>query len=243
MSLSRQAAGLFVTGTDTEVGKTYVAAMIARSLRATGKRVGVYEPVASGCQLPREQGGAPVSDDALALCRAADREDELPYVCPQMFLAPLAPHLAARAEGREVEIGQLLSGLAYWQSTSDVVVVEGAGGLLSPLAESDNPGGAFYDNAALAAELGYPLVIVARNALGTINHTRLTLAACRSLGLAVAAVIAVDVTEAGDASRKTNAGQLANCCREHGRNVRFATVSFRGTGFDPALDWLALTHP
>ena len=240
---TRQSAGLFVTGTDTEVGKTYVAAMIARSLRSSGRRVGVYKPVASGCRPPQEQGGVPVSDDALALCRAADREDELAHVCPQLFLAPLAPHLAAREEGRQVEIAQLLAGLAYWQSNSDVVVVEGAGGLLSPLAEAESAGGAFYDNAALAAEVGYPLVVVVRNALGTINHTRLTLAACRTQELAVAAVIAVDVTETGDVSRASNAGQLAKCCLEQGPDVKFATVSFGGTGFDPAIDWLALTHP
>src|SRR5690606_5011568 len=89
--------GLFITGTDTGVGKTYVAAIIARSLRIAGFRVGVYKPAASGC---RVDGAELTSDDALDLWEAAGRPGSLDEVCPQRFLAPLAPHLAARAEGR-----------------------------------------------------------------------------------------------------------------------------------------------
>ena len=90
--------GLFITGTDTEIGKTYVAALIARSLVAAGHRVGVYKPAASGCS---RQGDSLVSDDALALWQAAGSPGTLAEVCPQVFAAPLAPHLAAAAEGKQ----------------------------------------------------------------------------------------------------------------------------------------------
>src|SRR4051794_643900 len=110
--------GLFITGTDTGVGKTYVAAMIARSLVGAGYNVGVYKPVASGC---REEAGQFVSDDAVALCRAADALGELERVCPQRFAAPLAPHLAARAEDRQLDADLLRDGVEYWRERSDVV--------------------------------------------------------------------------------------------------------------------------
>ena len=106
--------GLFITGTDTGVGKTYVAALIARSLVASGRRVGVYKPAASGCI--RDAHGCLVSDDAVALWEAAGRPSDLEHVCPQRFAAPLAPHLAARGEGREIDANLLRSGLDYWRS-------------------------------------------------------------------------------------------------------------------------------
>ena len=87
------------------MGKTYVAALIARSLAASGRRVGVYKPAASGCV--RDAQGRLVSDDAVALWEAAGRPGDLEHVCPQRFAAPLAPHLAARAEGREIDAGLL----------------------------------------------------------------------------------------------------------------------------------------
>src|SRR5262245_41846826 len=113
--------GLFITGTDTDVGKTYVAAMIARSLVAAGYNVGVYKPVASGCQ----GDGEPLdSEDAAILWRAANSAGELARVCPQRFAAPLAPHLAARAQGQELDSSLLRDGVEYWRERSDVVLVE-----------------------------------------------------------------------------------------------------------------------
>src|SRR5258708_35422490 len=96
--------GLFITGTDTEIGKTYVASLIARALVSAGHRVGVYKPAASGC---RRQGDSLVSDDAVALWRAAGSPGTLAEVCPQVFAAPLAPYLAATAEGRELDAALL----------------------------------------------------------------------------------------------------------------------------------------
>ncbi|HEX3869295.1 MAG TPA: dethiobiotin synthase, partial [Pirellulales bacterium] len=129
-----RACGLFVTGTDTGVGKTYVSAMIARSLVAQGRRVGVYKPIASGCDNGIE---GLVSHDAVTLWEAAGRPGTLDRVCPQCFRAPLAPPVAARLENRTVDGKLLRSGLDYWSQSSEIVIVEGAGGLMSPVSEDD----------------------------------------------------------------------------------------------------------
>src|SRR5205809_891289 len=115
------APGLFITGTGTGVGKTYVATLIAAALRAAGKRVGVYKPVASGCEFLN---GKLTSPDAVALWQAADRPGTLEQVCPQLFEAPLAPHLAARAKGKHVDAQELRRGIGFWRERSDVVLVE-----------------------------------------------------------------------------------------------------------------------
>jgi dethiobiotin synthetase len=177
--------GLFITGTDTNVGKTHVASCLARSLRANGIRVGVYKPAASGCEFVN---GELQSDDAVALWEAAGRPGTLSQVCPQRFAAPLAPHLAARAEGHEINSRALRTGLDYWRDNSDFVIVEGAGGLLSPLGDQEYV-------ADLAIEFGYPLLIVAPNVLGVINQTLQTLLVARTYrgGLNVAGVVLNDV--------------------------------------------------
>ena len=113
---------------------------------------------ARGQWLPPRSGEL-VSDDALALWQAAGRPGELAAVCPQRFAAPLAPHLAAEAEGRSIDEELLRSGLDYWLTRSDVVLVEGAGGLLSPLSRDQYVADVAYD-------LGFPLVVVARNRIG-----------------------------------------------------------------------------
>src|SRR5690349_17439648 len=178
---SMQTPGLFITGTDSGVGKTYVAARIAAALAAPGPRVGVYKPAASGCQTV---GGELVSEDAVSLWNGAGRPGELARVCPQRFAAPLAQHLAAREAGAEISPELLRGGLDYWRERSDVLVVEGAGGLMSPMS-TDN-----YV-ADLAADFGFPLIVVADNSLGTIHRTLSTLvvAATCGNGLDVAGVI------------------------------------------------------
>lgn len=222
--------GLFITGTDTGVGKTYVAAMIARALAASGRRVGVYKPAASGC---RYEGNKLVADDALRLWDAAGRPGELDYVCPQRFAAPLAPHLAARAEGKEIDAALLRYGLGYWQQRSDVVLVEGCGGLMSPLCEDDYV-------AHLAEHFGFPLVVVARNALGTINATLQTLIAAEAFGdgLPVAGVVLNNVVppSAADPSASSNRREISARC---GPPV-LAEVAFGAERFDAEVDWLAL---
>lgn len=221
--------GLFITGTDTGVGKTYVVAIIARALRRAGRRVGVYKPAASGC---RVDGADLISDDALALWEAAGRPGSLDEVCPQRFLAPLAPHLAARAEGRRIDREQLRRGLDAWTARSDIVLVEGAGGLMSPLGESDYV-------ADLAGDFGFPLVVVARNALGTINHTLLTLHAAAAFrgGLPVAGIVLNrPMAPSDDASTGSNREEL----QARASAPVLAEVGWQAESTDADVDWYAL---
>jgi dethiobiotin synthetase len=220
------ADGLFITGTGTGIGKTYVGALIARELRRGGRRVGVYKPVASGCEA-RE--GRLVSPDAVALWEAAGRPGTLEQVCPQMFAAPLAPHLAARAEGRRVDARLLRDGISFWRQSSDAVIVEGAGGLMSPLTDDEY-------NADLAAEFGYPLVVVSANELGTINATLQTLITANARGLTVAGVVlnAARVRD-DDQSVASNAEELARRCA-------LLAVVAHGGGLGREVDWYKLSR-
>jgi len=222
------ASGLFITGTGTGVGKTYVAALVAQALRAAGVNVGVYKPVASGCEL---EGGELVSPDAVTLWEAAGRPGTLENVCPQRFAAPLAPHLSARSEGRRVSSKRLRDGLDFWCETSDVVLVEGAGGLMSPISDDDY-------NADLAAEFGFPLLVVAQNELGVINATLQTLITATSCcdGLGIAGVVLNSVTRReDDASVESNADELARRCVPP-----LLTTVAHGRGFERSVDWVAL---
>ena len=224
--------GLFITGTGTDVGKTYVGAMIARALAAAGRRVGVYKPAASGC---RWEGGVLVSDDAVTLWEAAGRPGELDSVCPQRIAAPLAPHLAARAEGTRLDPDRLRTGIEYWQQRSEIVLVEGAGGLMSPMGEDEYV-------ADLAFDFGFPLIVVARNALGTINATLQTLitAAAFRDGLPLAGVVLNHPAppDPADASLATNRAELAARC---GPPV-LAEVAWGARDFDAAVEWFTLAR-
>jgi dethiobiotin synthetase len=221
--------GLFFTGTDTGVGKTYVAALVARSLAAEGCRVGVYKPMASGC---RREGDELVCDDAVALWEAAGRPGTLEAVCPQRFEAPLAPHLAARAEGRQLDEDLVGEGLEFWKQRSDILLVEGAGGLMSPAGEERYV-------ADLAADFGYPLVVVARNTLGVINQTLQTLIAAAAFadGIPTAGVVLNDPDpQQADASAATNRQQLeARCVPPILAHVRWGAASL-----DEQVPWRRL---
>lgn len=224
--------GLFVVGTDTAVGKTFVASRIAAALALEGARVGVYKPAASGC---RRVGKALISDDALALWDAAGQPGELKAVCPQRFAAPLAPYLAAKEERKEIDSSLLRLGLEFWRKTSDVVVVEGAGGLMSPIGENDYV-------ADLAADFGYPLVVVVPNRIGAINCTLLTLiaAAARSKPLPIAGIVLNDVLPPAcdDPSVRSNRAELELRCVP----PVIAQLGYEAEQFDAPVDWLALAR-
>ncbi|HEY2882496.1 MAG TPA: dethiobiotin synthase [Pirellulales bacterium] len=228
----RTPVGIFVTGNDTGVGKTHVAAMIARSAVAQGLRVGVYKPVASGC---RSESGSLIADDALELWRAAGEPGEIEQVCPQRFAAPMSPHLAARAEGKVLDSALLREGLEYWRARSDLLVVEGAGGLMSPLGDDEYV-------ADLAHDFHFPLVVVARNQIGVINQTLQTMIVAMTFrdGLDIAGIVLNRVAHPdGDPSIADNRQQLEM------RSVPpvLADVSFGQQEFSPKVDWLALAAP
>lgn len=195
--------GLFITGTDTGVGKTHVACGILRDLRAAGVQVGAYKPVCSGAELLDD--GQQVWRDIEALAAATDNRFPPERIGPQRFAAPLAPPAAAAAEGRSVEPQLLVAGRDWWSGRVELLVIEGAGGLLSPVAEG-------LSNADLAQQLGYPLVVVAADRLGVINHTLLTVEVALARGLRVAGVILNRIHETPDLSVNSNFDQLRRSC-------------------------------
>ena len=146
--LEKPPLGLFVVGTDTSVGKTYVTCRLAETLRREGRKVGVYKPAESGWEDPDDP-----RSDAHRLWEAAGRVGTIDEVCPMRLKTPIAPHLAAAAEGRVWDRRLIRSGLSVWKGRCDIVLVEGAGGLLSPLGDDES----VID---LAAEFGYPLLLV-----------------------------------------------------------------------------------
>jgi dethiobiotin synthetase len=196
-------SGLFVTGTDTGVGKTLVACALARSLRAGGVDVGVMKPVETGV-------GPEGPTDALALRAAAGSGDPIEDVCPAPFALPAAPAVAAQAEGRSVDLRRIHAAAMRLRARHDFLLVEGAGGLLVPLT-------AAASMADLAAELGFPLLVVARASLGTINHTLLTLEVAERRGLAIAGVVVSHATGALPAADATNLEALREAL---GRRLR-----------------------
>ncbi len=223
--------GLFITGTDTGVGKTCVAAAIARALVQRGIKVGVYKPAASGCE---RVGKKLVSEDAARLWEAADRPGSLSHVCPQRFAAPLAPHLAAQAEGKQLDEKLLRTGVDYWLERSDIVLVEGAGGLLSPLGEKKYV-------ADLARALGFPLVVVAPNRIGTINQTLQTLLTAQAYDLEVAGIVLSDLLpqHAPDPSIHSNPPELAR----RASAPLLARLGHNAVELDTMVNWPALARP
>jgi dethiobiotin synthetase len=169
------ARGCFVSGTDTGVGKTVVGRTLVAALRARGVDVGVLKPIETGV-------GAAGPADALALRAAAGVNDPLDAICPQRFALPAAPTVAAAAEGRRVDLDAVQQAFEAIAARRDFTLVEGAGGLLVPAAEG-------VTMADLAARFGLPLLVVARAALGTINHTLLTLEAAAARKLELVGVV------------------------------------------------------
>ena len=174
----RSLRGLFVTGTDTGVGKTVVAAAICAVLRARGERVAAFKPVVTGLEEPPAPGW-PHDHELLAAASGAGDPER---VAPHRFGPAASPHLAAQLAGERIDPASLVRAARHAGDRADVLVVEGVGGLLVPIA-------ADYAVADLAVDLGFPLVVVARPGLGTINHTLLTLEGARARALRVAAVV------------------------------------------------------
>ena len=171
--------GLFITGTDTGVGKTVVTAALAIVLRRHGLDVGVMKPVATGCVRRRE---GLVSEDAEFLAQAADAPESLDEIAPIRLAEPLAPTIAAARAGRPLDLEPMWVAWRRLSMAHEIMLIEGIGGILCPITPTESV-------ADLAKEFGLPVVVVARANLGTINHTALTVEAARARGLEVAGIV------------------------------------------------------
>jgi dethiobiotin synthetase len=185
--VTEPAAGIFVTGTGTEVGKTVVAAVLAHTLAGEGRKVAVFKPAVTGL----EEGG---EADHELLRRAAGSSQSDEEIAPYGYGPPASPHLAAALAGGEIDPNRLRAAAAAAAAGADSIVCEGVGGLLVPLAgrfcnPTGNKSAPPYLIRDLAADLGYPLMVAASPGLGTINHTLLTIESARAAGLEVATVV------------------------------------------------------
>lgn len=170
---------IVVTGTDTGIGKTVIAGAIGRWFRVRGFRVSVLKPCATGCVRRRE---GLVSEDAELLAHYADVRFPLDVICPQRYAEPLAPAVAAERAGKPLDWEAINRSISAMAAESDVMIVEGVGGVMVPMDSRHT----FRD---VAVWLGAPAVVVARPALGTINHTLLSVDALRLAGVSVAGVV------------------------------------------------------
>jgi len=193
--------GLFITGTDTDVGKTFVTAAMTRQLRAEGVSVGVYKPACSGAL--RDDDGQPRWADVENHFQALGGEFAREKICPQCFEAPAAPPVAARLEHRIIDPSLITSGHEWWRDRVDLLLVEGVGGWLCPLTETSSI-------ADFAEECGWPIVIVSSCVLGTLNHTLLTIEAIRQRDLPIAGIILNQHQPPADSiAERTNPEELA----------------------------------
>ncbi len=175
--------GLFVTATDTGVGKTVATCAIAWQLRQQGvEKVGVCKPFATGCRRLRE---GLVSEDAEALAHFSDCRQRLDVINPIRYLKPLAPAVAAEGADEPPDFELLADCLHRLDEVNDALLIEGVGGVMVPL----SPGDAKITVLDLIAAIGYPVVVVCRAGLGTLNHTAMTVALLRQRGCRVAGLV------------------------------------------------------
>lgn len=171
--------GLFITGTDTGVGKTLIAGAIAKILSQSGRKIGVFKPVATGCK--KTKNGL-VSRDAEFLAHCAGSKFSLEIINPVKFRIPAAPFACQKAENKKVDFGRIKAAYRQIRQNCDFVIIEGIGGVKVPITDK-------LDVLGLAKFFKLPVIIVARSKLGTINHTLLTIDAVRRAGLLLAGVI------------------------------------------------------
>jgi dethiobiotin synthetase len=221
--------GLFVTGTDTGVGKSIVAAAVCAALVARGERVAAFKPVVTGLAEP--DGDFPPDHELLA--GAAGGGQSPAGVAPYSYEPPLSPHLAAELAGETIEPARLVTTARALAADSDVLVAEGVGGLLVPI----TPGYLVRD---LARDLSLPVIVAARTGLGTINHTLLTVEAARAVGLDVAGIVMTPwpaEPERIEQSNRVTVERLASVPVTGLGPVELDTLAARGAEL-PLDDWL-----
>jgi len=213
-------SGLFVTGTDTGVGKTVVACAIVAALHARGVRVKALKPIITGLDDPGP------ADHELLASAAGCTPDE---VAIRSFGPPVSPHLAAELAGQPIVVDELVAAVRERAESADVVIVEGVGGLLVPLSDG-------HDVRELALGLGLPVIVAARPGLGTINHTLLTLEAARAVGLDVRAVVLTPWPDSPGVIERSNRDTIAGLGGVHVEVLR--RVEAESVAALPVERWL-----
>jgi dethiobiotin synthetase len=176
----------FVTATDTEIGKTVITAGLASAIRSKGIDVGVMKPFA--CGTPQEHGFR--SEDAQILARAAGVNDPEDLINPCFFSIPVSPYLAARKIGATIDVGQVLTKFEKLRSLHQVLLVEGIGGILTPILRD-------YCVADLIKDMNLEVLIVTSSKIGTVNHTLLTCDACKKYGIGIRGIVINNYDSAG----------------------------------------------
>jgi len=198
--------GIFITGTDTGVGKTFFACALAVLLKSAGCKVGVMKPAETGCV---EKDGKLFPEDGWRLKSASGCAEPIEIICPYLFPEPLAPSVAAERAGVKIDVDHLLTVYREISGKHDITLVEGAGGLMVPLV----PSFTFGDFARVAK---LPLIVVAANKLGVINHLLLTLehASCKGLRMVgyVLNQVTAELSLATETNREVIAGMTGVPC-------------------------------
>ncbi|HKJ87719.1 MAG TPA: dethiobiotin synthase [Gammaproteobacteria bacterium] len=229
--------GVFITGTDTGVGKTLVAAALARFLNQRGMNIGVMKVVETGVEDP-----ATLGPDARLLQWAANCRADADVICPYRLRTPVAPDVAAKEERVRLELSRMADAARQLSEESDFLIVEGVGGLMVPLA------GGFLV-ADLARQMALPLLIVARPDLGTINHTLLTVFAARTMNLPTAGFLINGMPKVPGVAEKTaphslsalaSADLLGVLERVEGDDQTKVDALVGQIGCLPTLSWLGM---
>ncbi len=171
--------GIFITGTDTGVGKTYATAGLLNAMKKMGITSCPMKPVETGCDI---QKGKLIPQDAITLINASGVSEPLDIINPYRFRHPLAPSVAAEMEKIAIKKQKIFSAYRYLLNKYDITIVEGAGGIMTPVYKK-------YLFRDLIKDLGLPVIIVSRPVLGTINHTLLTIEAARSRKINIHGII------------------------------------------------------
>ncbi|MGO9612977.1 MAG: dethiobiotin synthase [Dissulfurispiraceae bacterium] len=208
------AKGVFITGTDTGVGKTFAAAVLIRALIKKGIKVGAMKPVETGCL---NRAGNLIPADGMFLKSLAQMDATIDLVSPIRFEHPLAPMVASELEGKAVELGKITDSYHTLSEQYSFMVVEGAGGLLVPIVrikqEGEHGDQGVYFMVDLMRELRLPVIVVTRPTLGTINQTLLTVNHALRAGLEVIGVLINDAQAPGNTlAEETNPRALKELC-------------------------------
>jgi dethiobiotin synthetase len=220
--------GIFITGTDTGVGKTFFACQLAVLLRELGHRVGVMKPVETGCA---EKEGRTTAADAILLKQASGCKFPLDKICPYQLRDPLAPSIAAERQGIAINVDRLMDIFDEISASHDVTLVEGAGGLMVPLLPS-------YTYADFARVLALPAIVVAANRLGAINHLLLTLEHARCKGVSVLGYVLNQLESEPSLAAQTNHEALSTLsAARFAGELPYVSGSEYGRNLPP--DWFA----